>query len=825
MSPFDAPPPAFDPSLLASLADSLFGLTASVEALPGERDQNALLTSRTGERYVLKVANSAEERAKLELQTAVLLHLARRDPALGTPKVCHTRGGEALAEARGPDGATHCVRLLSFVPGRLLADCDRPPALLRDLGAFMGRLDRALQDFMHGAADRANFLWNLDSALACRDAAGEIADPEDRDLVERVFARHERVVAPRLAGLRCAVIHQDANDYNILVDPQEPTRIAGLIDFGDMLWGRQVNELAVTLAYVLLEADDPLAAAAPVIAGYHAELPLLDGELAVLFDLIALRLAMSVSISSKRSKAHPENDYLLVSQAPALALLRKLARINPDFAHFSFRAACGLPPVSGGDAVAAWLAENRGGFASLLGRDLRALGKAYLSMAAGAPGVEHTLDPSAYQRFIDGYLAERDAEVAIGGYCEERAVYLGDNFAPEFGGERRTVHLGIDIFGPEATAVHAPLDAVVVSAEENTAQLDYGPTIILEHRCGESGLKVWTLYGHLSRESLAGLAPGTTIAKGERFASFGGPEVNGGWAPHLHFQVMTDLMGLSGDFPGVGEKSRLAVWRAVCLDPNLILGLSPEALAPPAGRPTAELSAARAATLGPSLSLSYRRPLKILRGEGVHLIDQQGRAYLDCVNNICHVGHCHPRVVAALADQAGRLNTNTRYLHDNIVDYAERLTATLPEPLEVCFFVCSGSEANELALRLARTHTGREGAIVVDHAYHGNTSGLVAHSPYKCEGPGGRGLDPRARKVPLPDPYRNPISAPDASEGQAQAEALAPTIEELTRAGLLPALLHRRIAARRGRPGGPARGLSGGRLRRGAPGRRALHRR
>ena len=168
----------------------------------------------------------------------------------------------------------------------------------------------------------------------------------------------------------------------------------------------------------------------------------------------------------------------------------------------------------------------------------------------------------------------------------------------------------------------------------------------------------------------------------------------------------------------------------------------------------AEIVDARRRRLGPSLSLSYRTPLHIVRGEGAYLFDADGRAYLDCVNNVAHVGHAHPRVVEAGIAQMRVLNTNTRYLHENVVRYAERLTALLPEHLEVCYFVNSGSEANELALRLARAATGRPDVAAVDVAYHGNTQRLVEVSAYKFDGPGGAGQSADVQVVPLPDPYR-----------------------------------------------------------------------
>jgi 4-aminobutyrate aminotransferase-like enzyme len=148
---------------------------------------------------------------------------------------------------------------------------------------------------------------------------------------------------------------------------------------------------------------------------------------------------------------------------------------------------------------------------------------------------------------------------------------------------------------------------------------------------------------------------------------------------------------------------------------------------------------ARKKLLGRNLSVAYRDPVKIVRGEMQYLYDDEGKRYLDAYNNVAHVGHCHPRVVAAGVEQMRTLNTNTRYLHDLIVRYAEQLTATLPDALGVCYFVNSGSEANELALRLARAQTNARDLIVLEHGYHGNTTTLIDISPYKHDGPGGRG--------------------------------------------------------------------------------------
>jgi 4-aminobutyrate aminotransferase-like enzyme len=160
-----------------------------------------------------------------------------------------------------------------------------------------------------------------------------------------------------------------------------------------------------------------------------------------------------------------------------------------------------------------------------------------------------------------------------------------------------------------------------------------------------------------------------------------------------------------------------------------------------------------------------------------YLYDDTGRAYLDVYNNVPLVGHSHPRVVQAAQAQLALLNTNTRYLHDNVNRYAERLTRLLPHSLRVCFFVNSGSEANELALRLARAHTAREDVIVLEHAYHGHTNALIDISPYKFDGPGGRSRKPWVHVAPLADDYRGPYRRDDPKAGAKYAQHVAEILQ------------------------------------------------
>ncbi len=183
--------------------------------------------------------------------------------------------------------------------------------------------------------------------------------------------------------------------------------------------------------------------------------------------------------------------------------------------------------------------------------------------------------------------------------------------------------------------------------------------------------------------------------------------------------------------------------------------------------------------LSENLSLAYQQPLKIIAGKGAYLYDHKGNRYLDMVNNVCHVGHCHPGVVAAGQQQMAVLNTNTRYLHDNIVEFSQQLLSTLPAELSVCMFVNSGSEANELALRLARAHTQGKAMIVVAGAYHGNANACIDISPYKFDGPGGNGEPDWVQQTIVPDPFRGKYRGSSIQTGKKYAADVSRAIEEI----------------------------------------------
>jgi len=769
-----------------ALALRLYGLEVGAHALPGEFDDNFRLTTADGRSLVLKAMHPARERGLVDLQCAALRHLEERAPLLPVPRVVLTRAGEAVAVAPGPGGEPRLVWALTWLAGTPLADArPRTPETLRDLGRLLGEVDSALAGFDHPGAHR-DFAWDLSRASWIRGSLDHVADPERRALVERTLARYEREVAPALPRLRHGVIHGDANDHNVLLGPARafPRPVTGLLDFGDMHHGILAAEPAVAAAYALLGEEEPLAAAAAVAGGYHSAHPLAEEEIALLFALVGARLAVSVTNSAVRSKGAALDPYVTVSEAPAWAALQKIDRVHPRFAHHVFREACGFPPSPRGPAVVSFL--ERAEVAPVLDVDLRVtpcvvfdLGVG--SLLLGSDPKDAETGPLTERLFAE--MKRAGAAVGIGRYDEARGLYVARQFGP--GGrttdERRTVHLGIDLFVEPGTTVRAPLSGLVHVLANNAAPQDYGPLVILSHETGD-GSPFFTLYGHLSEDTLEGLAVGRRVEAGQAFARVGAPPTNGGWPPHLHLQVILDLLDRDADFPGVAFPSQRAVWTSLSPDPNLLLRI-PAARFPPAEPSPAETLAARRRLVGPSLSVSYRRPLKIVRGFGTCLYDESGRAFLDVYNNVPLVGHSHPRVVRAAREQLGLLNTNTRYLHDTILRYAERLTRLLPEPLRVSFFVNSGSEANELALRLARAHSGHEDVIVLEHAYHGHTTTLVDVSPFKFDGPGGRGKKDWVHVAPLPDTYRGPYRRDDPRAGPRYARHVGAIVDRLRAEG------------------------------------------
>ncbi len=814
---------------LRALVRTRFALEGEWTALPGERDLNYRLTVDPGESYVVKVADPVRTRGSLRLQRDLLKVLAKAALDVATPRNVKSVNGKALASAT-VDAVERTIQVLTWVEGQTLRDvCDRPTSLLEEWGGVAGRLSTALQTFDHPAAHRHS-VWDPRHAQTHRALLPHI-DPGRRALATHFFDWVDSVDFDKIAELRRSVCYADAHEDNLLVTQQPDLgwRITGLIDVGDAVYTYTVCELAIACAYAAMGMPDPVGAMAAVVRGYVTTFAISEPELLALYPLIIGRLLTTVTQAAKARTDDPDNAYRSVSEQQAWELLERLHGVCPRFAHYAFRAAAGREAYPLSEKFERWLS----GLPRLTpvlkwrGRRVRPLDLTVGSLSLGNYG--NYLELPQFERHVRRLLEDADADIGYGGYLETRPFYTTDLFQTEGneGPRWRTLHLGLDLWSPAGESVYAPLPGRIHSFRQNDGPRDYGATIIIEHRVtvpvlepGQSSrLQFWTLYGHLSSASLEGLAVGQEIALGEAFAKTGDPSENGGWPPHLHFQVLLDLLDRSGDFPGVAYAEERHIWASLCPNAGLIagvklaprrkvsaserlsrlgLGSSPQAPSDGADRPSApapfaELDLAappaprnlveqRSRLLGRSLSLSYRAPLHIVRGVGAYLLDDTGRRYLDTVNNVAHVGHEHPRVVTAIQRQAAVLNTNTRYLHPEITAFAAELCGTLPPELSVVHFVNSGSEANELALRMVRTVTNARAVVAVEHGYHGNTAATIAVSSYKFDGRGGAGRPPSTHLVPAPDTYRGAHRDP-ATAGREYAAYLDPIISEARATG------------------------------------------
>lgn len=709
--------------------------------LPGEVDDNYLLTSETGEQYLLKVAHPTTQSDQLEFQDAMLKHLAQSDLSFAVPKLVERHRGTAQEGSR-------LLSVYHWIPGTLLDNITpRTPLLWQSWGEACGQLSRALVDFDHPGAHR-EYSW--DPLLVRQQAAEIVSFKQDEKILAEYF--FSVVNQTDFSGLRKSVNHNDAHEQNLLIGPDG--RITGVLDFGDAVYTATVCELAIACAYAGMGQADPLGAMGRLVAGYHSIFPIEEEELEALFSLILARLLLTVTTAAANARRNPANIYLQVSSGSAWQLLRQLRPIHPRLARAHFRVAAGRSAHPLRSAYLDW-AEGAD-LHPVLAVTHDQLGPLDLGVGSRELGPNHNFeDLASFTTHVRRLLEDAGVEVGTGGYGETRPVYTTDDFAStgNSGPRWRSVHLGLDFWTHQPGApVYVPLAGEVHSCGQDPTAGGYGRTILLRHRPQE-GLEFFTLYGHLAYDAVADLRAGTQVQGGDELARIGSPKENGGWPPHLHFQVLLDVLGNEADFPGVAYPEEAGVWLGLCPDPRTLLPFPvPAEAAPP--EPVASLLRRRRERLGYGLSVSYRAPLHILRGSMQYLYDHTGRRYLDTVNNVAHVGHEHPRIVAAGAGQLSLLNTNSRYLHPRVVEFAEALTATLPPALSVVHFVNSGSEANELALRMAAAVTGTSRALAMEMGYHGNTSRTIAVSSYKFDRRGGAGRPEDTLLLPLPDLLR-----------------------------------------------------------------------
>jgi hypothetical protein len=335
--------PLFSLEEAERIALNYFDLFRDLSELPSERDQNFLVTNRDDAKFVLKISNRGEPKGVLRFQNQVLNRIKRNNSTITVPEVVRSIKGKKINRISDTNNHKHFVRLLTYLPGQVMATVDGPKEELQlELGSYLGHLDKALTGYWHPMARRP-LLWSLYRAVeVIQDGMSYLKDSERVAIVESFLNDYQANGAPILNELPSGVIHNDANDHNVIVSRSHSGKlqIGGLIDFGDMVYGPYVYEPAVAAAYAMLGEDDVIAAASRVIEGYHRVLQLGPSEVEIFYYLIAIRLCTSVAMSAMRREMSPNNEYLKISEKPAWHALYQLIAFEPHQVANRFLEAC-----------------------------------------------------------------------------------------------------------------------------------------------------------------------------------------------------------------------------------------------------------------------------------------------------------------------------------------------------------------------------------------------------------------------------------------------------------------------------------------------------
>ena len=744
MSTHVEPHPHVDAQQLRRAVQVHFGIAVDdVQALAGEYNETWALTTPQGERYVAKVLHDEQALEHRLMQADLMSHLAEHEPDLPIARVIATlQGANAARHAEGP--ATFYLQVLTWLPGRMISEIPyRDPELLREIGRAAGRLVRAGEGYHHRAAIRSH-LWDLREAdEQVLNHLENVTEETQRDIAQHVVQWFRDEAAPRLGSLATGVVHQDLNDFNMIVSRGDDQRwhLSGVLDFGDALDTVCVAEVAIAVAYAMLGEPLPVAAARHVVAGFHEIRPLSAEEIECILPLAAARLAVNATVWTTRLAEDSSNTYAASRMAKTWPLLERLVELDRTFALATLRDACGLLPFEENASFAAWTSHLEPG-APALSID----GREVVVLEADQDTPDH---PDAI--FVRSPLSP-DPELAT-----RRRTR---------GGSRETLTLGTHFLSSRAMTASATHAGDVLRIDR-----DGGRLLVA---CHDGEVTFFAQYSGLDEIFVdAGDAVDVQGALG---------------VARANDRTARAALTWCRDEPGVwlpehvrSEEAHL--WAQRCPNPERFLSVASKAtLDDPA-----TVTSTRANVLAASQRAYYSEPMNLTSATGVWLRDNFGREYLDAINNVTHVGHGHPHVVAAATRQLARLNTNSRFTYSALPRYAERLAATLPEPLNVVFFTCTGSEANDLALRIARQVTGREHVVVIEGAYHGNTTAVTGISPNRYRGSGGHGPPPTTHEIPQPNQYRGAYGYDHRDAGAAYARDASDVIAAMNSHGTPPA--------------------------------------
>lgn len=737
----ELPVPTISVGQAEAIAAEHFGLEVTATALGSQQDANFLLRRSSGEAIgVLKIANPVFSRVELEAQDAAAAFIESGE-GIRTAKNVDLPGTTPIARIHGETPLY--ARILTFLPGGTLGgDGYLNPARVAAMGALSGRICRALANFEHPGVDRV-LQWDLRHAMRTIETlASHVTEPHRRDALESAARKAWRTVAGLSLDLPAQVIHGDVTGDNVVCGAPDSHDLRGqpdgIIDFGDLMRSWTVAELAVTVSGVLLHEGGEPATAIPAIEAFHSIRPLSPAEVEALWPLVVLRAAVVVVSGVHQTSIDADNAYATERMDHEWQMFKRATRFPAEVMTAQIRHALG----------AARPVETIGvEFRLIDGLDSATVAELDLSAESDAVDFGVWLDPDCEDRLAAEALSDGAAAVVtrFGQARLTRSSILSTD-------SPATVATGVHLWPSGELAVTAPWSGVVDSSPDGS---------ILTLTAVEGTLE---LRGAIRPETASSVSAGAALGV-------------------VHGPVWIQCRrSASLDVPSFVTPEYAAGWLDQVSDPAVLLGLSP------AVRPVDDnvaLRQRRARSYAQVQEHYYDNPPRIERGWREHLIATDGRVYLDMVNNVAAIGHGHPALAEAVARQWRRLNTNSRFNYAAVVALSERLAATLPDPLDTVFLVNSGSEADDLALRLAMATTGRHDIVAVAEAYHGWTYATDAISTSIADNPNALSTRPPwVHTVPSPNAFRGQHRGVDASKYAPEAVEI---IENLAAQGNPPA--------------------------------------
>jgi 4-aminobutyrate aminotransferase-like enzyme/Ser/Thr protein kinase RdoA (MazF antagonist) len=739
----ELPVPAVTPQRAGQIAADHFGVPAQADPLGSQQDANFLLRNGAGEPVgVLKIANPAFSRAELEAQDAAAAFIAAGESIRTAENMAPDLGDSGIADVDGL-----LARIIRYLPGGTLSgERYLRPGQVAALGDLAGRTCRALAAFDHPGVDRV-LQWDLrHSRRTVEVLAAHVGDAHRRLTVESAAEVAWQVLAGLAADLPVQVIHGDITGDNVVCSDGrgEPD---GLIDFGDLMRSWTVAELAVTVATLLRHHGGEPAATLPAIEAFHAVRPLSPAEVEALWPLVVLRAAVLVVSGIHQSSIDAENSYAASALDLEWRIFERANAIPLDVMTAQIRDVLGMAAT----------APQIGGVAPLIaGLDTDRVVRLDLSVEADAMDAGAWLEPGCEDRLARESLTAGAAAV-ITTFGQARLTHSA-TLSPI---SPATVATGIQVWPGSAVTMTAPWAGSVAVGPDVVTLTGADGTVQLQGAVRPIG---------------SATAPGEVTA-GTPLAAVDGP---------VWIQVRRTDTEVSREVPRFVRPEYAAGWLSRVSDPAVLLGLPHLPTNDGhSGRDSVDLRQRRARSFAEVQEHYYQHPPRIERGWREHLIATDGRSYLDMVNNVAVLGHGHPELADAVARQWRRLNTNSRFNYGAVVALSERLAATLPEPLDTVFLVNSGSESDDLALRLAMAATGRHDVVAVAEAYHGWTYATDAISTSIADNPNALSTRPAwVHTVPSPNSYRGEHRGAEASRYAPEAVAI---IERLTAQGYPPA--------------------------------------